>query len=107
MDKLISANILLEHVKDIPTWWADEGGYYGGAMKYPEGMFECDDIINSIKNALAVDPARYGKWIDEGAYVTTAYGSLNVYKCSNCKNDITIDDFDNYCPACGAKMDLE
>ena len=49
-----------------------------------------------------------GRWIDKGAYVTTAYGSLDVYTCSNCNMEITIDNFcNNYCPNCGAKMDLE
>lgn len=50
-------------------------------------------------------PVVHGRWIDEGAYVTTAYGSLDVYQCSNCNREITIDDYDNYCPNCGARMD--
>lgn len=31
-------------------------------------------------------------------------GSSSEYKCTNCKRDITIDEFDNYCPACGADI---
>lgn len=48
-----------------------------------------------------------GKWIDEGYYVTTAYGTLNIYRCSNCNRDITIDGYDSFCPNCGAKMEYE
>lgn len=50
-------------------------------------------------------PVRHGRWVNEGVYVTTAYGSLDVYKCSICNEEITIDGFDSYCPHCGAKMD--
>ena len=47
----IDANALLEHIKDLPTWWADGGGVYGQAMKYPEGMFDVEDVVSSIENA--------------------------------------------------------
>ena len=46
-----------------------------------------------------------GRWVDEGEYVTTAYGSLDVKRCSHCDREITIDDFDSYCPNCGAEME--
>lgn len=47
----IDANALLEHIKGLPTWWADGGGVYGQAMKYPEGMFDVEDVVSSIENA--------------------------------------------------------
>ena len=47
----------------------------------------------------------HGEWIDISEYVTTAYGHLDIFKCSNCSAEITIDDHDDYCPNCGAKMD--
>ena len=59
---VISRSALLEHVKDVPTWWADDGGVYpGGPYKYPDGMFYPEDIISSIENAPAVDAAP--RWI--------------------------------------------
>ena len=54
--RLIDANALLEHIKDLPTWWADGGGIYGQAMKYPEGMFDVDDVVASIENAPTLTP---------------------------------------------------
>lgn len=45
-----------------------------------------------------------GNWIETGNHVSTSYGALDIYKCSNCKKLITIDDYDNYCPCCGSKM---
>lgn len=51
MARMIDADVLLDHIKDLPTWWANGGGVYGQAMKYPEGMFDVDDIVSSIENA--------------------------------------------------------
>ena len=51
MARMIDADALLEHIKDLPTWWEDGGGVYGQAMKYPEGMFDVDDVVASIENA--------------------------------------------------------
>lgn len=53
--RLIDANALAEHIKDLPTWWADDGGVYGKPMKYPDGMFDCEDVISSIECAPTVD----------------------------------------------------
>ena len=54
--RLIDPNALVEHIKDLPTWWADDGGVYpGGSMKYPDGMYYPEDIISSIDNAPTVD----------------------------------------------------
>jgi hypothetical protein len=48
---------LIEHMKDLPTWdfVAKADGVYEKATKYPEGMFNCDDVIASIENAPAAD----------------------------------------------------
>ena len=64
---------------------------------------------NDVRNAPAVnaEPVRRGKWIDRGDYITTAYGSLDLKVCSYCNAEVTLDDYDDYCPNCGAKMDLE
>lgn len=58
-----------------------------------------------LMDAPTIDQVRHGRWIDTGGYVTTAYGHLDVYRCSSCAADVTIDDHDSYCPSCGAKMD--
>lgn len=47
---------------------------------------------------------KQGTWKDNGDYVTTAYGSLYVYECLNCHANVVIDDYDSYCPNCGAEM---
>lgn len=61
--------------------------------------------ISNYVPIVAAEPVRHGRWIDEGEYITTAYGHLDIKRCSCCNREIVIDDFDNYCPCCGAKMD--
>lgn len=48
--RLIDADELIAYIKDLPTWWADAGGTYGPSMKYPDGMFDVNDVINSIES---------------------------------------------------------
>nr|WP_294371946.1 hypothetical protein [uncultured Ruminococcus sp.] len=105
MAEYIEREAVLLHIKDLPTWWADAGGVYGRSTKYPEGMFDCEDVVNSIENAPSVEvaPVVHGRWIEDHDYL----------KCPECgimvKRDFTFFDIGdwNYCPNCGAKMDLE
>ena len=104
MTKYIDADTLIKRVKDLPTWWADGGGYYGGAMKYPEGMFEPEDVISIIENIPAADvaPVRHGRWEKHGS----------KWQCTGCKVLMSIDGTPQenllyYCPNCGCKMDKE
>ena len=57
MAEYIEREALIEHMKDLPTWdfVAKADGVYEKATKYPEGMFNCDDVIASIENAPAAD----------------------------------------------------
>lgn len=116
MDKLIKMDATIEYIKDIPTWWSDGNGTYSKATKYPDGMFDVDDIVNAIMGAPTVDatPVVHGKWIAEqkGA-------EYCEFRCSECDSSIgETDQFDEtetmqfgewykYCPNCGAKMDKE
>lgn len=52
----IDANVLLDHIKDLNTWYNDDGYIYGYDMKYPDGMFFPDDIIASIENMPTLTP---------------------------------------------------
>lgn len=111
--RLIDANALAKHIKDLPTWWADDGGVYpGGSMKYPDGMFYPEDIISSIDNAPTVDAVEvvHGRWIKTEVGNNCSACGLNVMSWSG-----NYDGYERekgiclmrYCPHCGAKMDLE
>lgn len=97
--RLIDADALVEHIKDLPTWWADGGGFYPGSMKYPEGMYDPEDIISSIENAPTIEavPVVHGEWIKEmGAFFPR-------YICSACREKYGAEWY-RHCPSCGAKM---
>lgn len=111
MSEYIDREALLAHIKDLPTWWADAGGVYGRSMKYPEGMFDCEDVVSSVENAPAADvaPVRNGRWI-----ALTDCSNVGVY-CSVCQKKVYKEDYawcnrknkirSLYCPNCGARMD--
>lgn len=103
MAEYIEREALIAHIKNLPTWWADAGGVYGRSMKYPDGMFDCEDVISSVENAPAADvaPVVHGHWIEDHGYLKCPECSVMV-KC-----DFTFFDIGNwdYCPNCGAKMD--
>jgi hypothetical protein len=48
MPRYADVDKLLEYIKDLPTWWADAGGVCGHSMRYPDGMFDVNDVVNSI-----------------------------------------------------------
>ena len=117
MARYIDAEKLKSHIKDLPTWWADGGGVYGESMKYPEGMFDCDDIINSIDNQPTADvvEVKHGHFVrnernipkmrefhEKGKALSMNEKSI-FYTCSECGEWISLSQ--KYCSECGAKMD--
>ncbi len=71
----------------------------------------CERLIFEFSTAPAVEaePVRHGEW----TVIDNDWNEETIYKCSICKEElVTIDgtpakDLWNYCPNCGAKMDLE
>ena len=63
----ISRSALLAVVKDVPTW-IDDDGYFMYEFKYPDGMFEPEDIVSSIENAPSVDVVPVGRCRDCAKY---------------------------------------
>ena len=41
--------------------------------------------------------------VETSDYITTAYGSLNYYKCEKCGCDEILD-YINFCPSCGREI---
>lgn len=105
--RLIDADVLLEELEEsigkMVDWAAREPVCSPVYNMLRNKLDEREHFRNMIINAPTVERPR-GEWINEGGYVTTAYGSLDVYRCSHCDQEITIDNFDSYCPNCGADM---
>ena len=102
MAEYIEREALRSHIKDLPTWWADAGGVYGRSMKYPEGMFDCEDVISSVENAPAADvaPVVHGRWETHYRSGTTVSKGV-VSGCCDMWNGWKTP----YCPNCGCRMD--
>jgi hypothetical protein len=50
-----------------------------------------------------VVPVRHGRWVKDGDFLIC----LNCESEINIKNSLGVENHKNYCPNCGAKIDLE
>lgn len=70
-----------------------------------------EDAADCIRymDAADVAPVRHGRWDDSGRY-RFENGDLAI-RCTGCGCSLREDEFEkfvwNYCPVCGAKMDLK
>lgn len=83
----------------------DEVNYHDDA----EICIGMDAIIEVIEDMDTVDaePVRHGRWIHGWTFMPLPKGVIWA-NCSLCDMDYNgPDDKANYCPNCGAKMDLE
>ena len=75
------------------------------ALMVGDKRISVDAMKHFIKNRPAADVAavRHGRWVEKEKYT---FGIM--YDCSLCENRILDNGHPwNYCPNCGAKMDLE
>lgn len=91
---LISRQVALKAVSELPTYYADSGGYYGGAHKPLEALLEPMDVINTIKALPTIDVPLKPQWIpcneklpESGIFVlcsTNDIGCLIGYYVEHC-----------------------
>lgn len=83
--RLIDVDKLIDYTDDRYSW-------------HEIGRRERDDIVWALEYAPTVDavPVRYGKWTVTPTYI----------KCSECGESFMLYP-QNYCPNCGARMDVE
>ena len=67
--RLIDANALIKHMKDLPTRYEDGGGSWLCLDGYPKGMFDPEDVISSIDNAPTVDAVEVDTVIEMFEYM--------------------------------------
>lgn len=96
MHRLIDADALEKEIKRVYCTGCND--YHGLRCR----ACDTDDALDMIDDAPTVDaePVRHGRWTEP--YRNDIW---DCYECSCCgeKYDRTW----NYCPRCGAKMDLE
>jgi len=54
--ELISRQEAIDALKGLPTWWADEGGYYGGAQPPMVALLDPEDAVSAIENLPPAQP---------------------------------------------------
>ena len=52
----ISRQAAIDALKGLPTWWADEGGYYGGAQPPMVALLDPEDTVSAIENLPSAQP---------------------------------------------------
>lgn len=72
---------------------------------WDECRFDAEFIENALDfvPAANVAPVVHGKWIPDGDFVICSQCEAEM----NQKNSLGMGNSKNYCPNCGAKMDLE
>ncbi len=71
------------------------------AKAYVEGFKEARSVVERFPTADAA-PVVHGRWINKSG------GFWEAADCSNCgERHLTVGISPNYCPSCGARMDLE
>ena len=100
MARYIDAEKLKEHIMDLPTWVKEDDWW--SSTKYPDGHFDCDDIINSINNAPTADvvEVKHGYW-----EIVKGSNGKEKMVCTNCRHQQDLHSTFTYCPNCGALID--
>lgn len=82
---------------------------YGANSDLHQAWYSANDIYSAVENVPTADvaPVRHGWWMEE-----PYKDDIIVYRCSECIKAHTMTAKGNkahfnYCPNCGAKMDLE
>ena len=52
----IERQAAIDVLKGLPTWWADEGGYYGGAQPPMVALLDPEDAVSAIENLPSAQP---------------------------------------------------
>ena len=56
MQDSISRQAAIDALKGLPTWWADEGGYYGEAQPPMVALLDPEDAVSAIENLPSAQP---------------------------------------------------
>lgn len=100
------ATVIYRGIDFIPST-KNTANHYEFLRGYEEGAKYIANMVLNSDNLVDAEPVKHGRWINR----TKSVKGLWDYRfdCSTCGHifwNAGIKNF-NYCPACGAKMDLE
>ena len=110
MDEFISREETIKRIKEVYCAGCNS---YNGVRCRACGTGDAIDIIDDFP-AADVAPVRHGRWEEchwveqDGPYSLVAYPKA-AFRCSGCKYVFKKELLwrNNYCPNCGARMDIE
>jgi rubrerythrin len=97
MKRLIDADALIEYIKECA-----EAAHDNREWDMEQGYLNAIECVEE-QPTIDAEPVKHSKWIESDEFDEF---SGRLYRCSNC-NTFVIEDMDNYCPFCGARMDGE
>lgn len=92
MDELISRAAVEDLIMETDPFWC-------------EGMTRA--IFEGIKRLPTIAPVKHGKWIEPTREGCLTYDKTAYAECSECGKKEYLGWGKNYCPHCGAKMEME
>ena len=105
MAEYIKREALRNSVESIDWYSVYKGKLTAGAPNTENALYKASSIYAVIDNAPTADvaPVRHGQW---------EWDTDDIYRCSNCAEKSHVKEVMghpewDYCPNCGAKMDLE
>ena len=105
MAEYIEREALEKNLNERLAYLLDKNGPYD---YFTDGY---DEAVSTVEEFLSADvaPVVHGRWDDSGRY--TFPGGGTAVRCTECGCALTVSEYHlnnwNYCPVCGAKMDLE
>ena len=104
MAEYIERDALRDAVESIDWYSVYKGKLTAGAPSSANALYKANDIYSVIDNAPATDvvPVLHGKWLTHSDRPDNLICSV-----CECGFDMWKHDKHNFCPNCGAKMDLE
>ena len=104
MAEYIERDALRDAVESIDWYSVYKGKLTAGAPSSANALYKANDIYSVIDNAPAADvvPVLHGKWLTHSDRPDNLICSV-----CECGFDMWKHDKHNFCPNCGAKMDLE
>lgn len=108
--RLIDADALIEAIDEISWYSFYNGNFVNGAECDEKALYKAIDIFATVDNAptIEAEPVKHGRWVKK--WHDNSLIGHEYEECPDC--GCIISDTEkfwdcNYCPNCGAKMDLE